>query len=216
MRVQGRIYEDGGFWLVEVPMLDAMTQGTTRDEALVMAKDLVETLVDRPRFSVTVHARGNGDIEIGSDDSRSLVALILKRQRSRSGLSLSEVAQRAGAKSVNAYARFERGDSSPTLEELTALIGAVSARQRLCAATRCHDLTCVGTQRHHAPRPGGAGMGLTIETEREEDGRWIADVPELPGVMVYGTTREEAVVHAEALARRVLAENIEERPDRSH
>lgn len=59
-------------------------------------------------------------------------------------------------------------------------------------------------------------MKLTIETEREEDGRWIAEVPELPGVMVYGTTREEAVTHAEVLALRVLAENIEERmPDRS-
>ena len=53
-------------------------------------------------------------------------------------------------------------------------------------------------------------MKLTIETEREEDGRWIAEVPELPGVMVYGTTREEAVAQAEVLALRVLAENIEE------
>ena len=87
MRVPGRVYEDGGFWLVEVPMLDAMTQGTTKDEALVMAKDLVETLANRPHFSVTVHACGNRDIEIGSNDARSLVALIRKRQRSRSGLS---------------------------------------------------------------------------------------------------------------------------------
>ena len=50
-------------------------------------------------------------------------------------------------------------------------------------------------------------MKLTIETEREEDGRWIAEVPELPGVMVYGSTREEAVMQVEALALRVLAEN---------
>lgn len=53
-------------------------------------------------------------------------------------------------------------------------------------------------------------MKLTIETEREEDGRWIAEVPELPGVMVYGNTREEAMAQAEVLALRVLAENIEE------
>lgn len=51
---------------------------------------------------------------------------------------------------------------------------------------------------------------LTIETEREDDGRWIAEVPELPGVMVYGGTRDEAVAQAEVLALRVLAENIEE------
>lgn len=51
---------------------------------------------------------------------------------------------------------------------------------------------------------------LTIETEREVDGRWIADVPELPGVMAYGSTREEAIAQVEVLALRVLAENIEE------
>ena len=51
---------------------------------------------------------------------------------------------------------------------------------------------------------------LTIETEREVDGRWIAEVPELPGTMVYGGTRDEAIAHVEVLALRVLAENIEE------
>jgi predicted RNase H-like HicB family nuclease len=52
-------------------------------------------------------------------------------------------------------------------------------------------------------------MNFTIEHEREEDGRWIAEVPELPGVLAYGTTREEAMVKAEALALRVLAERLE-------
>ena len=51
---------------------------------------------------------------------------------------------------------------------------------------------------------------LTVETEREVDGRWIADVPELPGVMAYGSTRDKAIAQVEALALRVLAENIEE------
>jgi predicted RNase H-like HicB family nuclease len=52
-------------------------------------------------------------------------------------------------------------------------------------------------------------MKLTIETEQEEDGRWIAEVPELAGVLAYGETREEAMVKAEALALRVLAEQLE-------
>ena len=42
-------------------------------------------------------------------------------------------------------------------------------------------------------------MNFTIETEREDGGRWIAEVPELPGALAYGTTREEAIVKAEAL-----------------
>jgi predicted RNase H-like HicB family nuclease len=53
------------------------------------------------------------------------------------------------------------------------------------------------------------GMNLTFETEREDDGRWIAEVPELAGVMAYGATELEAIGRAEALALRVLAERIE-------
>jgi predicted RNase H-like HicB family nuclease len=43
-----------------------------------------------------------------------------------------------------------------------------------------------------------------IETDREEDGRWIAEIPDLPGVMAYGTTRDDAIRSVEALALRVL------------
>lgn len=52
-------------------------------------------------------------------------------------------------------------------------------------------------------------MKLALEIEQEQDGRWIAEVPELPGVMAYGQTREQAIANAEALAFRVLAERIE-------
>ncbi|MDP2839212.1 MAG: type II toxin-antitoxin system HicB family antitoxin, partial [Syntrophales bacterium] len=44
---------------------------------------------------------------------------------------------------------------------------------------------------------------------REENGRWIAEIPELPGVMVYGDTRNQAISKAEALALRVLADRLE-------
>lgn len=52
-------------------------------------------------------------------------------------------------------------------------------------------------------------MNITFEVDREADGRWIAEVPELPGVMAYGQTESQAIGHAEALALRVLAERIE-------
>ena len=52
-------------------------------------------------------------------------------------------------------------------------------------------------------------MRFTVETEREYDGRWIAEVIGLPGVMKYGRTRADAIGKAEALAIRVLAERIE-------
>jgi predicted RNase H-like HicB family nuclease len=50
---------------------------------------------------------------------------------------------------------------------------------------------------------------VNIEIEQEEDGRWIAEVPDLPGVMVYGKTREQAISSVEALALRVLADRLE-------
>ncbi len=52
-------------------------------------------------------------------------------------------------------------------------------------------------------------MRFFVETEQEADGRWIAEILEIPGVMKYGNTREEALANAEALALRVIAERIE-------
>ena len=52
-------------------------------------------------------------------------------------------------------------------------------------------------------------MHLTIETEVEEDGRWIAEIIEIPGAMQYGRSRTQAISRAETLALRVLAERIE-------
>jgi predicted RNase H-like HicB family nuclease len=50
---------------------------------------------------------------------------------------------------------------------------------------------------------------LRIEIEREEDGRWLAEIADLPGVLAYGTTREEAIERAKALSLRVLADRLE-------
>lgn len=51
-------------------------------------------------------------------------------------------------------------------------------------------------------------MNLTIELDREEDGRWIAETLELPGVMCYGNTREDAISKVERLAIEVIADRI--------
>ncbi len=52
-------------------------------------------------------------------------------------------------------------------------------------------------------------MRFTLETEQEEDGRWIAEIPELPGVLAYGQTEQEAIARTEALGLRVIAERLE-------
>jgi predicted RNase H-like HicB family nuclease len=52
-----------------------------------------------------------------------------------------------------------------------------------------------------------------VETEVEADGRWIAEIPDLPGVLAYGSTEKEAIASAQALAPRVLADRIEEQKE---
>ena len=52
-------------------------------------------------------------------------------------------------------------------------------------------------------------MTLAVETEQEEDGRWIAEIAQIPGALAYGVTRAEAVSKVEVLALRVLADRLE-------
>lgn len=59
-------------------------------------------------------------------------------------------------------------------------------------------------------------MLFSLECEFEEDGRWLAEVPELPGVLAYGASREEAMTRAEILALRVLAERLEQEEGGPH
>lgn len=53
-------------------------------------------------------------------------------------------------------------------------------------------------------------MKLSIECEREEDGRWIAEIAQIPGAMAYGATRDEAMAKAEVVALRAIADRIEQ------
>lgn len=52
-------------------------------------------------------------------------------------------------------------------------------------------------------------MNLAIELEQEDDGRWIAEIDELDGVLVYGDTKEEAIRNVKTLALRVIADRLE-------
>jgi predicted RNase H-like HicB family nuclease len=126
MRFQGKLYKDGKFWLVEVPVFAAMTQGHTRKKALAMIADWFATMIDRPGFYVTVHEGKRDNFEISASDTKAMVGLLLQRQRQLHGLSLAAAAERLGAKSRNAYARYEQGSSMPTVEKLDKLLQAVS------------------------------------------------------------------------------------------
>ncbi|MBW2188434.1 MAG: type II toxin-antitoxin system HicB family antitoxin [Deltaproteobacteria bacterium] len=53
-------------------------------------------------------------------------------------------------------------------------------------------------------------MSIAIELEREDDGRWLAEVPALPGVMAYGASKDEALRAVQTLALRVIADRLEQ------
>lgn len=57
-------------------------------------------------------------------------------------------------------------------------------------------------------------MNFTIECEEETDGRWLAEIPQLPGVLCYGQTADEAMAKAEVLALRTMAERLEQSESR--
>ena len=107
-------------------MFDAMTQGRTRGEALDMVADWFATMVERSRFAVRVVNIRGSDFEIAAADTRPIISLLLRRQRQKSGLSLKAVAERLGAKSRNAYARYEQGATAPTVEKLAELLKAIA------------------------------------------------------------------------------------------
>jgi len=91
-----------------------------------MIADWFMTMVDRKGFSVHIQPTGPNEFEVGSDDTRTMISLLLQRQRQKSGLSLAQAARRLGARSRNAYARYEQGVSVPTVEKLDELLRAIA------------------------------------------------------------------------------------------
>ena len=131
MRFEGQIKKDDRLWLAEIPAFDAVTQGRTKREALAMAEDLIETMADAGGFRVTAYPMGGGFFEIEANRVGTLIALLLRRQRERHGLTLNEAAERLGQRSRNAYARYEQGKVMPSVEKLEQLLKAIAPDQRI-------------------------------------------------------------------------------------
>ncbi len=131
MRFEGRVKKHGRNWLAEIPAFDAMTQGRTKQDALAMAADLIETMADVKGFRVTAYATSGELFEIEANGVGTLIALLLRRQRERHGLTLNDAAERLGQRSRNAYARYEQGKAMPSVEKLEQLLKAVAPDQKI-------------------------------------------------------------------------------------
>jgi len=130
MMLIGRVAkEEGRFWSAHAELVGAFTHGESRREAFDVLAELIESMVDRPGFKVTIrdHAvAGDGAVVIEANEPALLAALVLKHQREVRGLTLAQVAVKLGASSRNAYARYEQGASVPTIDKLYELLAVVA------------------------------------------------------------------------------------------
>jgi len=99
------------YWGVEIPLLHISTQGTSRRNALEMAKDAIEAVSDADGFHLKVRIHDGADeyFAVDSNDAGAFIAFMLKRQRQFRKLTVREVAERLNSKSPNSYAQYERG-----------------------------------------------------------------------------------------------------------
>lgn len=133
MELLGKIWRDGKFWLVEVPVIDVCTQGRTRKEALMMIQDAILELlksyfneheIQNLQLQVTDH--GKDEIGIKASDNNVISSFSLIRQREMSKSTVREAAHRLGSNSPNSYAQYERGKMRITLDQYERLLYAAN------------------------------------------------------------------------------------------
>lgn len=137
MMLIGRLSKaTGTWWAAEAPVAGVYTQGRSRRDAAAMLADAFESLIHRPGFKVTVIDDGDERVLVEANEPAALAAYVLKYQREAHGLSLAQVAKALGASSRNAYARYEQGESVPTLDKFAELLRAVAPEISLIIGTR--------------------------------------------------------------------------------
>lgn len=128
--VGGRIYEPKSgekYWAVEIPSLCLFTQGKSLEDAYEMAKDAVESAVDKKGFKVEIvpHDGSHGHFfKIKANKPMDLFAFMLKQKRTSKGKSIRDISHKLGSKYPNTYAPYEQGKNI-TLETLFEVLHAI-------------------------------------------------------------------------------------------
>ncbi|MDN3507952.1 MAG: hypothetical protein P0S94_03410 [Simkaniaceae bacterium] len=135
MEFEGKVWKSKKEWLVEVPSLDIMTQGGTKEEAIKAIQDAVIDLLEyyfgkkeTVRANLTVNLYKKGVIGITADDKRLLFALSLRRQREKSASTVRESAKRLGSEFPNSYAQYEKGKIRISLDQYEKLLTAANPK----------------------------------------------------------------------------------------
>lgn len=120
-------------WAVDIPMLDSVTQGYTKKEAVAMAIDLVECLLDAyfgdgaaKQAKVSASKLKKDTFYIEAENENMLISLILIRQREKHGVTFKELTERLKGKSTFAYKRYESGKVNISVTQFYKLMRAVA------------------------------------------------------------------------------------------
>jgi predicted RNase H-like HicB family nuclease len=130
MYIQGLLIknsETGRFYAVEIPALDIHTQGRTKKEAMAMAKDAVEMVIDKKGFNIATKATSAMTFVIMFTDFKAVIPVMLRRLRESKGYSLEYMATQLKQKSINGYARYEKREgtlpNAKRLNEMLEILG---------------------------------------------------------------------------------------------
>lgn len=129
MKLEGKLTPPKGkdkYWGVSISVIGLHTQGKSKSNALAMAADAIELLVDKPGFKVSCEKGKENDFLVSAEDTATFLAFILSRIRTESNLTAREAALALNSPSPNAYARYEQGRAVPRLDTLEELIHAVN------------------------------------------------------------------------------------------
>lgn len=131
MTFGGKVYKGKKFWISESETLDAMTQGTSKGNAIEMLIDWIRLEVDKPGVKVKIVECPTGNLTIETSHDAAVVGVILRRERARRGLSVREVARLLGSKNPNSYAAYESGKREPSVSKFEELLHTLNPERKL-------------------------------------------------------------------------------------
>jgi hypothetical protein len=126
MKIEGKVFKEDGAWISEIKVLDLMTAEKTKKNAIQMMKHSIIDLLNDGSLRITVEEKERNNFLLKSNKPESIVSLILKRQRAKNNLSISDVVKRLGFSSRNAYARYEQTNTKISFSKFLELYNAIT------------------------------------------------------------------------------------------
>ena len=134
MKLKGKLKKDGKFWLIEVPVLSAITQGRTKKEDFEMIEEYIINMSEE-YFSKTLKLNItkliNNEFEIETNNTILLTALVLRSLRVSQDLTIKAISEKLGYSSVNGYAQYEQSKRELSCHKLSEMLSVLNPKVKL-------------------------------------------------------------------------------------